>query len=103
MSIDQLTDSALFDLYQKDSKVKSLVDGIQRKYHVHNSQKGLPEYDEANAPVAQREIKKKVSQLVQKGNSAHSERHSEQEPTRIDYAMQLAATLAGIAFLGMYI
>lgn len=106
MAIDDLTDEALFDLYQKNPGIRSLVDGIQQKYHVHHSQKDKPDYNKANIPIAAKEVKEKVSQLLQQqkqGNESPAEVHKKPEPTRMDYLVQLVASLGTIAVFGMYL
>ena len=64
MAIDELTDEAFFDLYNdtKKPKIKELVDGIQKKYNAHISQKGQSGYDEGNIDWYN-EAKSAVSEL----------------------------------------
>lgn len=64
MAIDDLTEEAFFDLYQKNPKVRGLVDDIQKRYHVHASQKGKPDYNEANISLATKEAKEAVKRLL---------------------------------------
>ena len=65
MAIDQLTDEAFFEAYQQNPKIKKLVDGIQRKYHAHYDQRNKPDYKEANIPIAMKEAKETVEQLLE--------------------------------------
>ncbi|MBI2656706.1 hypothetical protein HYX03_03130 [Candidatus Woesearchaeota archaeon] len=64
MAIDEITDEALFELYQKNPQIRSLVDSIQKKYNVHFSQKDQPNYKKANIPIATKEAKETVKQLL---------------------------------------
>jgi len=64
MTVDELTDDAFFELYKKNPQIKVLVDDIQRKYNVHASQKGQSGYNEGNIPIAFKEAKETVQQLL---------------------------------------
>ena len=101
MAIDDLTDEAFFETYQKNPKIRELVDGIQIKYHTHFSQKGQPDYDEANIPIAMKEAKKTVQQLLAQQKQEPQAKTG--APTSTYYnILRLAATFAGIALLGLY-
>ncbi len=65
MAVDELTDEAFFDLYQKNPQIKQIVDNVQKKYHTHFSQKGQPGYNESNIPIAMKDAKETVQQLLE--------------------------------------
>ena len=112
MAIDELTDEELFNAYQSNSQIKDLVDGIQRKHHVHSSQKGQPDYSEDNIPNATREAKEAVSRLINSQNNVHSEagHHNEEKHGMFSFprltqqgaAFGLAALVLALAALSTF-
>ena len=64
MAIDDLTDEAFFNLYQKNPQIRELVEGIQKRYHVHSSQTKEP--DPKNVSAATKEAKGVVKQWINK-------------------------------------
>ncbi len=65
MSIDELTDEEFFKVYQSNPQVKGLVDGIQKKYHAHSSQKEQSGYDPDNKEWLS-DAKETVRKIIQK-------------------------------------
>ena len=100
MAIDELTDEAFFEAYQKNPKIRELVDGIQRKYHVHTDQKDQPDYKPNNTPLANKEAREAVAQLVAQQKQGPQAKTS--SPTSVYYTLRLAAAFAGIGLLGLY-
>jgi len=90
MAIDDLTDEAFFDLYQKNPQVKKLVEDTQRKYSVHSDQTNKP--DPKNVSAATKEAKDKVKQLINKTQSTATEKVSEKS----EYAIGLLGGLATV-------
>jgi hypothetical protein len=106
MTIDELTDEALHEAYQRNPSVRELVDGIQRKYGVHREQKGKPEYNEANIPLATKEIKDAVKKLMTQQKQASGIEGKTTTSSgifagRMENAAGLTAVLAGVAALSI--
>ena len=71
MAIDELTDNALYELYQKDENVKKIVEDKQKRYGVHFSQNPGVERSEKEeqehrkkVDLANKEIKETVKQYL---------------------------------------
>ena len=102
MAIDDLTDEAFFDLYRSNPQIKDLVDDIQKKYHVHSSQKGQPDYNESNIPTAMKEAKETVQRLLkQQKQGVESKLNPASHSTaKLDYGVGLAGAIAAIIGFG---
>ena len=101
MAIDELTDAAFFDLYQKNPQVKGLVEDIQKRYHVHSSQTNEP--DPKNVSAATKEAKDVIKQLINKEqkHGTHSTA-PEKVSEKSEYAAWLLGGLATILGFATY-
>jgi len=97
MALEQITDNAFYDAYQHNQPVKAAVDKIQKAHHAHKSQEHDPNYNPNAQWYEEAKHDKGIVDLVRKHESSKS------KSGRIDYLMQMAATLAGIAVFGMYL
>lgn len=88
MDIGSLTDNALFKAYQNVPGVKGVVDGIQKKLGVHQSQEGTPNYKKENVPLATEKIKKAVAPLIGKYGGLEA-KATESGSKRDSYAGQM--------------
>ena len=101
MAIDEMTDEALFEAYQKNPDVKALVESIQREHGVHWDQRNDPGYDKKKVPFATKEAKKAVKNLLEgseqyKKAPAYGGILSE----KVSYAAGLAGIIGGVLALG---
>ena len=104
MAIDEL----IYNAYKNIPGVKSIVDRIQKKHNVHDSQKGQPGYDEKNTPAATKEIEAAVAPLIEKYKGGLETKVASANPysTQMKYAAALVLTLASLGLLattGVYI
>ena len=101
MAIEEVTDNALFGLYQKRPEVRELVDRIQKKHRTHFSQKDQPDYNSANAPLANKEAKEAVKMLLAQQEQGIQEKvgstSTASHTGRLKYAVGLIAVLASVA------
>ena len=102
MAIDDLTDEAFFEAYQKNPQVKNIVDSIQKKYHVHHSQKNEPDYNEDNTPMATKEAKETIKNLLSQQKQDGKEKTTSASASgifsgRMGYAAGLATVLIAVA------
>ena len=97
MAIDELTDEAFFKLYQKNPEVKKLVEGIQKKYHVHHSQTKDPDREKVSA--ATKESKDIVKHLINEQKPKTYASASEKFSSNSEYtALFLGGLAAALGF-----
>ena len=105
MAIDELTDEAFFEAYQKNPQIKNLVEGIQRKYNVHSSQTAKP--DPKNVSAATKEAKDVVKKLLGQQKQDGKEKTTAASASgifsgRMGYAAGLFGIVAIVAALSTF-